>query len=120
MLGRRPAIAGEHHGTQASLAQFLDNRRGLRTDVIAQNHAAQQITGGNPDFRRAGTGLWGGKSARLHLRFHPLAFAEKHFDAVALGFQAFAGDGFKLRELDGGQSVLFAVARNGAGERMRG
>ncbi len=36
------------------------------------------------------------------------------------GLQALAGDGFKMRKLQRHQALLLAVARDGAGERMRG
>ncbi len=75
----------------------------------------------NPDLGKAG---FGGGHRRdgpgvTALR-QPFAAAQAAFVAVAAGAQPLAGDGFKLLKVQRLQLLLFAVAGDGAGQRMGG
>src|ERR1039458_10569465 len=50
MFGGRLAVAGQNHCAQAFVAQGFYHRRGLRTNVVAQNDSSNQLTFSDPDF----------------------------------------------------------------------
>jgi hypothetical protein len=105
------------------VAQFINHLRCLRPDVVAQNNSPEQITPRDPDFGSAGSGLDRRQifiAREFRPTFNPVAFADENCRAAMLRLQTLAGDRFKLRKFDGHQIFLFAVARDGAGERMRG
>jgi len=121
MFGGGPAVAGEDNTTQAGRAQFIDDGGRLGTDIIAQDDPAEQIADLEPDLGEAGIH----RGADFEFRGpgiggEPVTTAETAFHALEAGLDALAGDGFEVVEFDGGKALLFAMAGDGAGERMGG
>ena len=130
------AVAGEHHGLQTFLAQFVHHLPRLRPDVVAQQNPPEQIALRHPDFRNAVLGL----------QFRRQAVAGNALQALRAGFQIAAPvcsaiqsrrpsrqtspsrlarkpwpvTDSKCSNSIGVELLLFAVTRNGARERMRG
>ena len=119
MLGGGFAVAGQNDGAQAFAVQFIHEVAGLRADVVAQDEPAEQVACGEPDFREAGVGgrhLGDGRGVRA--LGQPFAAAQQAGVAIAAGAQALAGDGFEVGEFQGLQALLFAVAGDGARQRV--
>ena len=119
MLGGGLAVAGQHHGAQAFAVQFFHEVTGLRADVVAQDEPAEQAAFGQPDFREA---RLGGRhlsdDGGVRALSQPFAAAQQATVAIAPGAQALAGDGFEVGQFERLQALLFAVARDGARQRM--
>ncbi len=119
MLGGGFAVAGQNDGAQALAVQFLHNVTGLRADVVAQDKPSEQGALGEPDFREAGVGrrhLGDGRGVRA--LGQPFAAAQQANIPIAPGAQALAGDGLEVGEFQRLQALLFAVAGDGARQRM--
>ena len=121
MLRGGLAVPGKNNGLKAGGPHVLEHGFGLRTDFVAQQDAAQQIPGADPHLRIHNPG---GRHARedrgLRPVFQGIAAAEIHLFSIISGAQALAGNGFEITDVDGGQLLLFAVAGDRAGERVRG
>lgn len=120
-LGGLGAITGEHDAAQADPAEFSEHAGSLGTDVIAQKNATEQFTVADPDFRNAGGGgrRIGVRTAR-ELAQDEFAPAKETRLVPKLCAQAKSGDGLEVIERERWQRVLFAIARDSAGERVGG
>ena len=125
MLARFAPVAGQHHAAQTERTQFLHHAARLRPQVVPQQHPAQQILEDKPDLGHAFLRLGnGGKNHRVaevgYDLGDPIAFAQAHAVPFHHRLQARAGNGFQIGNLDQRDALLLAVARDGAGQRMRG
>lgn len=115
------AIAGEGDGMETAAAEFLDDPGGLGADIVAEQDAAEEGWGGDPDFGDPGFG-WGnrGEGARGVGVEDEGTAAERGGEMVEGGAEAEAGEGFEGMDFGGGDAELFGMADDGSGEGVVG